>query len=95
MVGQGAGEDEGVGAGGRAERGGDDDVAHQAEAAAQDVAEGDDRRGADQTRRRVPGVATLVGGWRYWRGLHVAARCGWRFRRRRGCAAPSTARWRC
>ncbi len=54
---QGAGEDVGIGARGRAERGGDDLLAHQAEPAAQDVAESDDGGGAGQ-----PAAGDRLGG---------------------------------
>jgi hypothetical protein len=74
-VGHCACEDEGVGASGRAERRGNDHVADETEAAAQDVAKCNDRRGAYYV---APGLGagdavTLIGSWRYWRALHVAA----------------------
>ena len=60
VVGDGAGEHEGVGAGGRAEGEGDDLVADQAQAAAQDVAQGDDRRGSDNAAARALVIVTLT-----------------------------------
>ena len=85
----GAGDDEGVGAAGGAERRGDDDVAHQAQAAAQDVAERDDRRRA--------GDAPVGAGVCYpGRQMALLARfaCGCKLRVEipapTKCAAPST-----
>ena len=52
--GQRPGQHEGVGGGGRAEGGGDDGVANQAEATAEYVAEADEGGGAQQTPRAAP-----------------------------------------
>ncbi len=87
-------EHEGVGAGRRAERRGNDHVADQAQATAQDVAQRDDRGGARHTPSRAAGdVATLICRWRYWRGLHVAALYAWKSPRLSVCTVPSTGQW--
>src|SRR5205823_6591227 len=66
-VGQGAGDDVRVGVGRGAEDVGDGGVAQEAESTTEDVAEGDDRRGAKELR--MPHLWALERGCGVWRGL--------------------------